>query len=168
MIYKPHLVVERLNGAILFIKKVKESLGLKYPAGDVWGNSTLLHIQFKTERLCRQFNLPLTTTSLSPKLISIIMYSAWFFDAELNQPFVITGLQRTQGEQDSIYKNDERYKVKPWKSVHQFGRGCDVRIRHLKMEEINKFVANVNTHFRYPDHVTALYERDHVHLQVPA
>lgn len=85
---------------------------------------------------------------------------------------VITCLMRSQTQQDLIYKDDPKYKIKPWQSVHQYGRGCDVRCRDWTQEQINEALNILNLIPYDEKHLTAIAHRgpaecaDHIHIQV--
>lgn len=167
MIYNSKTLSDDLNRAKLGINLLSQNLDLLTQAQDTDEISALIQIQFKNRIIFNQFNLPPQNSGLNSKLISLILYSANYFDMILQQPFVVTGLIRTQSEQDKIYGSLVSYQKAPWKSVHQYGRGCDVRIRNIQTALINKFVEHINRNFPYDENrSTALIERDHIHMQV--
>lgn len=168
MILSPNNFVEHIAKAQKLLNTMQIALQGVLRAKDSYENSIIVHIQFKDKFLLNQFNLPPQNSGLNPRLVSLILYSANYFDLVLQrEPFVVTGLIRTQSEQDKIYGNLVSYQKAPWKSVHQFGRGCDVRIRNIQTALINKFVEHINRNFPYDENrSTALIERDHIHMQV--
>ncbi len=157
-------------------KELKEFLTELMPtADDVYECVLISQMQFKTKRIFEEFAQPCHSSMLNSRLLALIWYSAGFFESILRIPIVLTGLIRTQAEQNIIYEDNEAYQKKPWKSVHQFGRGCDVRIRGIQSAYVNKFVVHINKSFPYrpvnnanydKGHPTALLEKDHIHLQV--
>ena len=125
-------------------------------------------IQFKTDRINRQWNGDFATTRLISLMNMINLYS----EIEFDKSIIITDLVRNQDEQDHIYRNNEKYKVKPWKSTHQFGRAADIRSRIYSKEEIEKLVTfanNVTYDPTRPDKKTCLCHDVgsgiHLHLQ---
>lgn len=95
-------------------------------------------------------------------------YCQFFFKKEIT----ITHVLRTQEQQDSFYRDDPVYKVKSWKSVHQFGRGVDIRSMDFEEHEIKQIVDWVNMSFPYGDgkHATCICHNvgqgEHIHLQI--
>lgn len=62
-------------------------------------------------------------------------YCYTFFKKDI----VLTMIYRTDEEQDSIYKDDPKYKIKKFKSPHQFWQAFDLRSSTFTPEEI-KFI----------------------------
>lgn len=56
-------------------------------------------------------------------LLFMDAYSQHYFNVEL----YLTGLIRTDDEQDDIYGDDESYQTNPWKSYHQLKMAGDLR-----------------------------------------
>ncbi len=90
-------------------------------------------IKFKTAVIEGQFKWRV----IKPRLKKLIDLISLYVELKYKKNIMITGLIRTQAGQDSIYKDNPRYKKKPWKSVHQFGRGCDLRSWTFTMNQIN-------------------------------
>lgn len=135
---------------------------------DVFNSVECLPLYFVNGFLAGQFHAP---GLLNPRLRAVILYAAWFSEDTFNEPLIITHLFRTQAEQSAIYGDNLKYKESPWKSVHQFYRGCDIRIRHLTETMRKHLRRQINTSFPYDtvsSHPTALLERSHLHLQVCA
>lgn len=135
---------------------------------NVFSSIECLPLYFSNKFLAGQFHV---SGLLNPRLRAVILYAAWFSEDMLNKPLIITHLFRTQAEQNSIYTDNKMYKTAPWKSVHQFGRGCDIRIRHLTETQQKHLRRKINTSFPYDaerSHPTAFLERSHLHLQVCA
>jgi len=132
-------------------------------------------IRFKTQHLAEQFEL------IRPSLRGILLDAAFFVSRKFGYDAVltITDLIRTQAEQDSIYLNHpdptirQKYKEKPWSSVHQYGRGGDVRVEYTN-GEIKEILDYVNGHYVYdpsrPAKPTAIVHDagngKHIHMQV--
>ena len=57
---------------------------------------------------------------------------------ELGMPVTITMIDRTQAEQDEIYKNDAKYMAKKFKSPHQIAHAIDIRSLTYTPEQIKK------------------------------
>ena len=124
-------------------------------------------IKFKTKRIEKEFYY---NTSIKDRLKDIIYMLALYTELEFRKDITLTELHRTQEEQDSYYKDNDRYREKPWKSVHQYGRGADIRTKNFEQEEIMKMVDFLN-HVHYSTkHNTALFHDigigEHIHIQV--
>ena len=98
-------------------------------------------MKFKTGEIEAQWN----SDKVNSRLKNIILLGVEYAQIELKKELTITDLIRTQAEQDEIYKDNERYKIKPWPSVHQYGRGVDLRTRDFTQNEIDKLEAFFNT-----------------------
>jgi hypothetical protein len=119
-------------------------------------------LKFKSPRQENEFNL-----MLHPLLQDIAKIVAGEFGAQ-----TVTGVARTQVEQDQIYGKDLAYKRHPWQSVHQERpvRGLDLR----DSAKAKKLVDWVNAKWVYDPlrpklNVALLHDLGfgrHVHLQV--
>lgn len=84
---------------------------------------------------------------------------------------VITMIYRTNEEQDNIYKDDERYKKKKFKSPHQFFQGVDIRSSIFNEDEIKDLVNYLNTryndsnYYKYTAKCHNVGLGDHFHIQ---
>lgn len=67
----------------------------------------------------------------------------WVKD-QFKKDLIVTGIFRTPEEQALIYKNDARYKVRPFKSPHQFWDAFDLRDTIFTQDEIPKIVQHLN------------------------
>jgi len=61
------------------------------------------------------------------RLRFIVFALAMYLYYKYKYCITITSVMRTQKEQDSIYGDNPEYKKQKWQSVHQFGRGIDIR-----------------------------------------
>jgi len=123
-------------------------------------------ILFKHEHLKDEFD------QLDPRLKTILYYICGFASNEFYKDITITGLLRSQAQQDAIYALNLNYQKSPWLSVHQFMRGADVSTRNLSEDEVLILTEMLNFMFHYsPGKKTALYHDvglgAHLHLQVP-
>lgn len=95
---------------------------------------------------------------------------ALYCEVEFKKDITVTEIFRTQEEQDSYYKDHESYKEKPWKSVHQYWRGADVRSKNFEHEEIQKITNWLNMVHYSTKHNTCVYHDiglgEHWHIQV--
>jgi len=57
---------------------------------------------------------------------------------------MLTCVLRTQDEQDDIYKDNPRYKDNPWKSVHQYNRGFDLRTHDMEADMVKDLADFMN------------------------
>lgn len=123
-------------------------------------------MKFKYVKLENELYLKICT-----RLATILYYLDLYTRMKFNKEIIITDLMRTQKEQDKIYKNNKQYEKKPWKSVHQFGRGADVRVSNFSKGEIEDILGMLNQ-LPYGDgkHKTALLHDigngKHIHIQV--
>lgn len=97
-------------------------------------------MRFKTYRQSDEWE----SKNLNERLRNIILCLDYFSVAKFGKEIVITDIYRTQEEQDEIYKKHPNYKKKPWKSVHQFWRGIDIRSSIFEKEEINELLFVLN------------------------
>lgn len=94
-----------------------------------------------------------------------------FCSTNFNKTVVITMIYRTEAEQDSIYKDDPKYKVRKFKSPHQFWQAIDLRSRTFTPDEINKLVNYINTIYNKTNHYAWTAKNhnvglgDHFHIQ---
>lgn len=68
-----------------------------------------------------------------------------FISKILNKDLIITMIFRTQEEQDNIYKNDPKYKQKPFKSPHQSWTATDIRsliFNDIEIKQIEDYLNN--------------------------
>lgn len=110
---------------------------------------------------------------LHPRLRLMVFALTGFADYHFGRDIIITHILRTQEEQDAFYGNDPRYEAAPWKSVHQFGRGVDIRSTSFTRDEIGRMVDFINLNFPYGGGKSAALQHNigsgaHIHLQTPA
>ena len=130
-------------------------------------------IQFKTDRQRTEWN------DISGRLKQMIEMLSIFRYLRYNKEMVITELMRTQEEQDELYgkkadkETREKYNKKPWSSVHQFGRGADVRTHDWERNEVRDALFILNTivyDVSRPRTKTAIHHDigtgEHIHIQV--
>jgi len=101
-------------------------------------------IEFKndSQRLKKEF---LDLVKLNLPLRSILEDLNIFVNLEFDKNLVITMINRTQEEQDRIYKDNAKYKKKKFKSPHQFLHATDIRSRTFTSEEVTKIENYLNT-----------------------
>ncbi len=127
-------------------------------------------IIFPNSQIRQEFGL------LHPDLLKILYWLSGWVELNTNAGAItLTHLIRTQSEQDEIYGADPEYQLKPWKSVHQFGRGADISLSDFIFERDNveAIIATINSNWRYrtPGKQTALIHQVgnmgmHMHIQV--
>lgn len=89
----------------------------------------------------------------------------------MNKDIVITMIFRTDQEQDEIYKDDPKYKIKKFKSPHQFYHAIDLRSRDFSQSEIKQIEDYLNNKYNPTNYYkwTAKNHNvglgDHFHLQ---
>ena len=126
-------------------------------------------MKFKTLDIENQYYDP----QLSAKLRDMVELGERFTKHQFNKELTITEIFRTQESQDEIYGNNPKYQEKPWKSVHQYWRGIDLRVWDFTEHEIEKLTTFFNC-FEYdpnrPEKKTCLVHNVgaglHYHLQV--
>lgn len=102
-------------------------------------------IAFKTDRIRKEFD-KLTTKNweLRQLLVDLNEYTELTFKKNIT----ITMIDRTQEEQDAIYRGTVRrgrsYDKIPWKSWHQFWIATDIRTRNFTIFEIKNIVNYLN------------------------
>ena len=105
----------------------------------------------------------------------MLAHYSWHF---LGKRIELTDIFRTREEQDKIYLNHKevsvrvRYKKRPWRSVHMFGRGIDISTRYFDKPEIDKLLKLANLvpyDLNRPRKKTAIYHDvgagAHIHVQ---
>jgi hypothetical protein len=126
-------------------------------------------IEFKEHPLYMQW-----ISQLLDSRLRIITYalSGFVYDA-FGKTLTITGIYRTQDEQNAIYKDNEDYQKDPWLSFHQFWRGIYFRSIYFTDPELTEIEQFLNNNFLYDKigaHKTALIHNigvgNHLHVQV--
>jgi len=126
-------------------------------------------INFLNKRIEYEFNYDAV---LEDKLKKIVYILSLYCEVEFNKDITITHIYRTEMEQNDIYHKSEKYQNKPWKSVHQFGRGVDVRSHNFNKIEIEKIKSFINgiTYREGSATLTCIHHDiglgEHFHLQV--
>jgi len=125
-------------------------------------------------RLAGEFDrkLELEGARLNERLQALLFSLAGFADYHFGKDVIITHILGSQAEQDKIYGSDLQYQKKPWKSVHQFGRGIDVRVWGFSDKEVAGMLDFVNRNFPYGGGKPAALVHNvgrgnHIHVQVP-
>ncbi len=127
-------------------------------------------VDFKTNRQMNEFQ----DDKLNEKVKNIAVLLAFYSWNFFNKRLIITDILRTHQEQNHVYRDSAKYKKKPWRSVHEFWRGVDIRSHGLTDKEIKILVTIANT-IEYdknrPNKKTCLYHSvgkggKHIHLQV--
>ena len=124
-------------------------------------------LKFKTQHQAEQFVL------IKPKLRGILLDLAFFVARKYDLILTITELYRTQEEQNHIYANNPKYQKEPWKSVHQYWRGADVRV-DFSPNTLVAILKYLNSNYIYdpkrPQKPTAIVHNvgrgNHIHIQV--
>ena len=132
-------------------------------------------IKFKLTLLKDEFDgeLSLEGNSLHPKLRTIVFTLAGYTDYHFGKDIVITEILRDQATQDKYYCRNPEYQANPWKSVHQFGCGVDLRTWGFTERQLQEILDYINHSFSYDlegSHPVALCHDigrgKHFHLQV--
>lgn len=67
-----------------------------------------------------------------------------YTNTQFKKGIVITMIFRTPKEQDYLYRNSKKYKIKKFKSPHQFWHAVDIRSRTFTSQEIKQIVEWLN------------------------
>ena len=81
---------------------------------------------------------------LNKSLYDILFDLADYVKDSFKKELVVTGIFRTDQEQDEIYKNDAKYKIKKFKSPHQNYTAFDLRDSTFIPDEIKNIVKYLN------------------------
>lgn len=124
-------------------------------------------MHFKTDELATQF------ASLDKRLQLVLAYANFWCITEFGKPLLITHLLRTWTEQQDIYKDDPKFRIEPFHSVHEFKRGGDASLRDLGVDNAKKLRDHINKVFPYGGGKQTCLVHDvghgnHIHFQVPA
>lgn len=124
-------------------------------------------MKFKTKREEDEF----LSKAVDQRLKDLVNMIDLYMRVRYGKRTTITGVMRTQEEQDFIYRANPAYQVKPWMSVHQIGRGVDIRCNDMTEAEITDVVEVLNRiPYRTPGKSTAIRHNvgagDHIHIQV--
>lgn len=105
----------------------------------------------------------------------ILSFLDLFCKQKYGREITVTELIRLRPQQIMIYQDTPKYKGKPHTeiphSVHEYGRGADVRTHGFTKEQINEMLELLNK-LPYGDstHDTAIYHDigtgEHIHIQV--
>lgn len=128
-------------------------------------------MQFKTVWIKEQFE----SKELDPDLKILLLYADLYTRKNFNKECVITEILRTRQEQVNLYKNKPKYIGKledeiPH-SVHEYGRGGDLRTSHLEyFQKIELLEALNSIPYGKGRFQTAIYHDigtgEHIHVQV--
>lgn len=122
-------------------------------------------MKFKNVWLEQQFK------QVDRRIRVLLSFVDLFTVQKYGKEIIVTDLIRTQSQQDTIYKDNHDYQKKPWSSVHQYGRGADIRTSNLEYPQKMELVELLNK-LPYGDgkHKTALFHDigtgEHIHIQV--
>lgn len=83
--------------------------------------------------------------SKNPELNQLLINLAKMVKEKFNKDLIITMIYRTQSEQDYLYRDDSSYKLKKFKSPHQFWHAVDLRSWIYTESERSEMVKWLNT-----------------------
>jgi len=107
-------------------------------------NETTVRVKDDSKRLQLELKELLTKNKL---LHDLIFDLAEFIKSSFKKELVITMIFRTDAEQAEIYKDDPKYKVKPFKSPHQLWSAVDIRSLIFTPDEIKKIEDYLNNKY---------------------
>ncbi len=124
-------------------------------------------MKFKTPRQEDEF------IRAKAKIKEIVLSAASYMMDKYKYEIVVTEVFRSQAEQDDIYKNDPNYKIKPWRSVHQDGRGVDLRTNDMTkamIDDLRDYLNTIPYDPKRPEKKTCLVHEvdnhgNHFHIQ---
>lgn len=129
-------------------------------------------MRFKTKRIEQEWD----STNLDFRVRILALALDWYCKKNINaRGIILTDIFRTNDEQRQIYKNNARFKLKSWMSVHQLWRGIDVGVNAYTEEQRHEMCNFINKYFEYAgSHNSCVYHRVksniksawHFHLQV--
>ncbi len=132
------------------------------------------YIRFKSSRIEREWfagsNPADPIPKLHPALYIVVLAAAHWYFKRTGEPAVLTGIIRTRDEQLEIYPDhpDRR-------SVHEFGRGTDIRTSGLQPVVAMEWREWIDRNFEYQSarlnlHTAWVHETgefgEHLHIQV--
>ncbi|MCJ7507321.1 MAG: hypothetical protein MUO85_01150 [candidate division Zixibacteria bacterium] len=137
-------------------------------------------IRFKQEKLEQEFN------RIDPRLRAVVFGMEFLIEKEFGKEIMITSIERTQEEQNEIYKDqiEKGYfvtvdgvkfyscdKLKPTLSLHQLKptRAIDLRSQLYTHEEILKIKEYIDYWFPYDNKSSLIFHNksgEHLHLQI--
>jgi len=105
-------------------------------------------------------------------LYDLVFDLADYIKDSFKKELVLTMIFRTQEEQAAIYKDDAKYKVKPFKSPHQFWQSVDIRSKIFTKDEIKKIENHINEKYNSTNQLawtarnhTVAGGAEHFHIQ---
>jgi hypothetical protein len=129
-------------------------------------------VKFKndSERLKAEW---VTLASKNTLLTSLLSDLATYIRTKFNKDLIITMIYRTPDEQAEIYKDDPKFKVKPFKSPHTFWHSADIRSSTFTPEEIKQIEDYLNVKYKKSNYYgwTARNHKvgngaEHFHIQI--
>lgn len=148
---------------------LQKLLSLLFPKKD--NVTPILKPEFKNHsvRLETEYNNLINKNKYLYELINDLTL---YIKNNLKKSLVITMIYRTDEEQDSIYKDDPKYKIKKFKSPHQFNHAVDLRSKDFTKDEIkqiedylnNKY--NNNNYYKWTARNHNIGLGDHFHVQL--
>ena len=88
----------------------------------------------------------------NPQLYKILIAFTEKVKKDYNKKVVVTMIDRTPEEQDYLYRNSVKYKVKKFKSPHQFWHAFDLRVWLYTEEERKALVKWFNKTYNKPNY----------------
>lgn len=104
-------------------------------------NEAKVNVKDASQRLTDELK---TLMTKNKDLYDLIFDLAEYLKETYKKELIITMIDRTQAEQDEIYKDDKKYKEKPFKSPHQFWQAVDIRSKIYTPEEIKAIEKYLN------------------------
>ena len=108
-----------------------------------------IFIKFKSDRIAEEFKL---LPSKNKELYDLAVDLSEFIKNSFSKELVLTMILRTDSEQDDIYKNDAKYKIKKFKSPHQFWHALDIRSHTFDPLQISKIEDYLNEKYNKSNH----------------
>lgn len=104
-------------------------------------------VKFKNDslRLQQEFR---NLGNKNPLLLGLLEDLAGYVQETFNKELIVTMIFRTPEEQAEIYKNDDKFQIKPFKSPHQFWHSADIRSKTFSIEEVKQIEDYLNTKYK--------------------
>lgn len=152
---------------IFFGSKKVKSESLAAPV-EVKVNKGIIKVKDDSERLKKELE---DLKTANPELRDLLFDLADWIKEQFDKETVITMIGRTAEEQAYLYRNDEKFKKKPFKSPHQLMHAADLRSRTFTVGQIEQIVTwindnyNKNNYYKWTAKNHDVGAGDHLHIQ---
>lgn len=106
------------------------------------------------------------------KLFSLVSALNQYTNKQFKKPILLTMIERTQAEQDYLYRDSAKYQKKKFLSPHQLSHAVDIRSHSFTLTEIRQVESWINSRYNNKNYYkwTAKYHKVgnngfHFHIQ---